>query len=908
MRRIAVSSKKTPERRVSWRGASTLFVVLAALSTLLSPVLSTTQVVAADTEDVEVGQPDGGYHPIDALRLLDTSTGLGNGNVPGPLAPGSTRSVTVQGHGSIPTEGVSAVVLQLIGSAGRPGAVTVGNQIVQLNARASAHTVLANVSQGGVVLLKNSSAPVSLSVDVVGWIPTNGGYSPLPPAEPAAVVVPARGLAQVSVADLAEVPTQSVAAVALSIAVPSVPARGHLSAWTTGEPQPSTSTVDLNPFQSNSGIALVRPSTSGSVSFSNSSPRPISVQVGTIGWFNEGGGYTAVTPTTVFADSIRGSVRNWTRPHSVVKVQVAGHAGVPQAGVGAVVVAIRAERSTSPGLLRVGGGQASPAALVFSPGRPSTNTVVIRPEPGGQIEVQNDSFGFTNLKIDVVGWMPPGLNEVDLANVVLVDPATARFVSYNPAGVSTLEAPSGSAIVPGNIIVISPTPARLQGLIGVVSSVANVAGDRIVTTTPGSIADVIPVFDVAVDTSDGTIVEAPSDQPALLRAVPLQAAAAASNKAVSWSCRGSVTAGVNASLDVSPGSFRLRGDGRTASSVWIEMTINPHVGAQFSASASAAGQCSGSASIFSIPLPTIRTCVPVPFACIPLWFDQSIKGSATADLKVEGSASVAANWDANAQLGYRFGRSAGPVANYSITSGAKPSLDASITGDIWVKGNYEIAAYGTLGLGVGLGPALHLDGPTSSYWLRLSAALRGEWYAFANLRVKRFETTRYSAQYPANGWTLWTLPGPPRVSAPRFSLSGRVPTLEIRVVAPDGGIAFFNQGFPSTGSTAGYSWNCENGTTDSRGYVLLPFNTATRLSGNEYDGVYRLSGLWNTPNQRVFDPWKPIGADVYGHCEPTGLVVVSKNGGSIPGTGSSRTWDVNQLKAAGLYFPFQLPR
>lgn len=97
-------------------------------------------------------------------------------------------------------------------------------------------------------------------------------------------------------------------------------------------------------------------------------------------------------------------------PCGVRTVKVTGRAGVPAAGVGAVVLTVTATAPTNPGFLTVfPAGEARPNASTLNFGRGQTiaNTVIAKVGAGGQVSIHNDT-GSTHVIVDIAGWFPSG--------------------------------------------------------------------------------------------------------------------------------------------------------------------------------------------------------------------------------------------------------------------------------------------------------------------------------------------------------------------------------------------------------------------------------------------------------------------------------------------------------------------
>ena len=127
-----------------------------------------------------------------------------------------------------------------------------------------------------------------------------------------------------------------------------------------------------------------------------------------------------------------------------------------------------------------------------------SSTVIVRPGSGGIVAIYNSSAGPIDVRVDAVGWMQPGKNEADVVNVVpLVHHASHagrvrpdRHDRPHRARLDTGRA--GQRDRPSANRGTAQGPDRDRRDDGASR------GDMVVTTTPGTIANVIPTFDIGV--------------------------------------------------------------------------------------------------------------------------------------------------------------------------------------------------------------------------------------------------------------------------------------------------------------------------------------------------------------------------------------------------------------------------
>jgi hypothetical protein len=225
-------------------------------------------------------------------RILDTRTT--NGGHHAPLLNGKSLTLQVEGAGGIPATGVSAVYANIT-------ALPTGNAGGYLTAYPSgtsqplssainfpaggttANLALLKVSGAGAITITNHSAGANVIVDIAGWISggsvttdagiqatqvtrildtrsTLGGHKA--PVGPNASV-------SVRVLGVGGVPSAGVAAVVVHVTGVSPTSATYLSAFATGYPAPSTSTLNLPEGVTVSSTTIVPVGPAGKVSIHN---------------------------------------------------------------------------------------------------------------------------------------------------------------------------------------------------------------------------------------------------------------------------------------------------------------------------------------------------------------------------------------------------------------------------------------------------------------------------------------------------------------------------------------------------------------------------------------------------------------------------------------------------------------
>jgi hypothetical protein len=210
---------------------------------------------------------DGGrFTPLTPSRLLDTRSGVGRGGVAGPVIGGQAIDLGVTGVGGVPATGVGAVALNVTVDQPTSTGFIATYPSGETRPLASTHNftpgltvanlVLAKVGAGGKVSLYNSSGATHLIADVIGYFSSNGGA--FVPVTPRRLVdsragsggiggaLGAQSTATASLATGSPVPADASAVVVnVTSANSSLPS--FITAWPTGLPRPTASTLNPRP-------------------------------------------------------------------------------------------------------------------------------------------------------------------------------------------------------------------------------------------------------------------------------------------------------------------------------------------------------------------------------------------------------------------------------------------------------------------------------------------------------------------------------------------------------------------------------------------------------------------------------------------------------------------------------------
>ena len=299
----------------------------------------------------------------------------------------------------------------------------------------------------------------------------------------------------VTVVGVGGIPASGVDAVFLNVTATDTSGSSYLTVWPTGLPRPNASSLNLTPGSTIANLVLAKVGAGGQVSIYNDAGST-QVVADAVGWVPTGSGVNTLVPSRILDSRIGvGAAAGPVGPGGTIDVRVLGVGGVPAAAqqpVSAVLVNVTAAGATAPSFVTVWPtGQARPVAssLNVGPGRTVPNLVLAKVGSDGKISLYN-AAGAVDLIADVVGWVhsfsalvptspnrvldtrvdryfTPGLSSQPtpmrigrgqafrlnlgvrgiyasavLANVTVVNPSAASWVTTYPAGTARPNASS----------------------------------------------------------------------------------------------------------------------------------------------------------------------------------------------------------------------------------------------------------------------------------------------------------------------------------------------------------------------------------------------------------------------------------------------------------------------------------
>lgn len=394
------------------------------------------------------------YVPMSPLRLLDTRSDLGFA----AMGPGATSTLQVTGVDTIPSSGVTAVVVNVtVTGASTDGYLSLfpagGTTPLVSNLNFSAGETVANlvtvpVSQGGQVSFFShlTSGTVEVVADLQGYYLESstfvtGLYVPL--TSPIRIADTRGGSGQpdsgqplgagsttaLTVTGSDGVPV-GASAVVLNLTAVSPSQAGYITVYPAGSSQPTASNLSFSAGEQISNRVIAEVGTGGQVEIYNyTGTTNLLVDVdgyytGTeIGTASNAGAFYTVSPQRI-VDTRSGLGGSVLAAGGTATFQVAGEGGIPaEAETGPVAVAANvtaANPTTGPGYLTVyADGEPTPASSDVNwstGGQVQPNFTVLGAlsdsSPNqGRVEVHNGSTGTVDVLIDVFGYFaePPAL-------------------------------------------------------------------------------------------------------------------------------------------------------------------------------------------------------------------------------------------------------------------------------------------------------------------------------------------------------------------------------------------------------------------------------------------------------------------------------------------------------------------
>ncbi|MFT3792017.1 MAG: glycoside hydrolase family 44 protein [Rudaea sp.] len=243
---------------------------------------------------------------------------------------------------------------------------------------------------------------------------TRAGHATADDAEAGVGALAARTQFDLPVLGRSGVPASGVSAVVLNVTAVTPTAASHVTAWPTGSALPNASNLNFTPGETIANLVVAKVGDGGSVSLYNLAGSTHLV-ADIVGYFTTAATLTSLVPARLLdtrpghatIDGIA-AAGGALGAGQTIGLAVAGRAGLPASGVGAVVLNITATQPTSPGYITAWpSGTTRPATsnLNFVAGETIPNLVVAQVGSDGNVALFNSS-GSTHLIADLLGWFP----------------------------------------------------------------------------------------------------------------------------------------------------------------------------------------------------------------------------------------------------------------------------------------------------------------------------------------------------------------------------------------------------------------------------------------------------------------------------------------------------------------------
>ena len=359
----------------------------------------------------------GSLVPLTPFRLVDTRTGMGAAR----LGPAASFSIKVAGAGTVPTDGVVAVALNVtVTEPTTAGFLTVWpsgeDRPLASNLNFTAGQTVPNmafckVGTDGAIQVYNSSGQTQVVIDVLGYFSSTKG-SKMVPLSPQRVIdtrSTGKPLAAGTVMELplagvgvGGVPAKGADSVVLNVTVTEPTAAGFLTVWPAGEPKPLASSLNFTRGQTVPNLVVAKLG-DGKLNLANNDGTA-HVVADVVGYFSLTGGQSravAVSPRRLLDTRTNKAALSYG---SIASVTVTG-VDVP-ADAAAVVLNVTVTEPLTPGFVTVWpAGEDRPLAsnLNFVQGQTVPNLVFAKVGKAGQVCLYAHSTG-AHVVVDIVGF------------------------------------------------------------------------------------------------------------------------------------------------------------------------------------------------------------------------------------------------------------------------------------------------------------------------------------------------------------------------------------------------------------------------------------------------------------------------------------------------------------------------
>ncbi|MEY2445749.1 MAG: hypothetical protein QOE00_2329, partial [Ilumatobacteraceae bacterium] len=291
-----------------------------------------------------------------------------------------------------------------------------------------------------------------------------------------------QAMTELKVAGLGGVPATGATAVVLNVTVDSPWTAGFITAWPSGEGQPTVSNLNYVAGQTVPNLVTVKLGPNGRVNLFNSQGYTQLI-ADVVGYYTPStpgctGRFTAVTPNRVL-DTREGPGTPVGAGQTIDVAVTGGTTTIPATGVSGVALNVTVDQPTTAGFLTVwptGEGRPLASSHNFVPGLTVANLVLAKVGAGGQVSIFNSS-GSTHVVADVVGYF-----SAQGGGFVPVSPQRIADSRFGVGG--GVNGPLGQGQIANvNVAGVGPVPSGATAAVVNVTSV-NSTGPSFITVWP----------------------------------------------------------------------------------------------------------------------------------------------------------------------------------------------------------------------------------------------------------------------------------------------------------------------------------------------------------------------------------------------------------------------------------------
>jgi alpha-tubulin suppressor-like RCC1 family protein len=378
---------------------------------------------------------EGPYVPLPPVRVLDTRNAT-QGELSARVGRRATVSQRVAGVGGVPPTAKAVAINITAVSPTAAGFVTVWPsgqtrpEVSSINFPAGAvvgNFVIAEVGADGRVQIYNHNGTVHVVFDVVGYVPADASYTPLPPARvldtrnatqgELSAPVGRRTTVSQRVAGVGDVPA-TARAVAINITAVTPTQAGFVTVWPSGQTRPEVSSINFPAGAVVGNFVLAEVGADGRVQIYNHNGE-VDVVFDVVGYVpaDASSSYTPLPPARVLdtRNATQGDLSARVGRRATVSQRVAGVGGVP-VGASAVAINITAVAPSAAGFVTVwpsGRQRPEVSSINFPAGAVVGNFVIAQVGANGKVDLYNHN-GDVHVVFDVVGYFPAATSRAQI--------------------------------------------------------------------------------------------------------------------------------------------------------------------------------------------------------------------------------------------------------------------------------------------------------------------------------------------------------------------------------------------------------------------------------------------------------------------------------------------------------------